>query len=56
MMESLSSQQKAIVKDLLLLAQKLDAKLDDLWDSGKLNQETLDSFRGKDVREIVRKQ
>lgn len=37
-------------------AQKLDAKLDDLWDSGKLNQETLDSFRGKDVREIVRKQ
>lgn len=35
---------------------KLDTQLDALWDAGILNQERLDSLRGKDVRELLKKQ
>ena len=53
-----SEERMSEVMDVLSkhFAQKLDSKLNALWDSGALNQEKLDSLRGKDIRELLRKQ
>lgn len=43
------------VKEVLCryFSQKLDNRLNELWDSGKLNQQKLDELRETDVRKYV---
>ena len=45
------------VKEVLTkyFSQKLDDRLNELWDSGILNQEKLDELRKIDVRTLLRK-
>lgn len=45
------------VKEVLTkhFSQKLDDRLNDLWDSGALNQEKLDELRKIDVRTLTKK-
>ena len=45
------------VKEVLTkyLSQKLDDRLNELWDSGILNQEKLDELRKIDVRTLLKK-
>ena len=45
------------VKEVLTkyFSQKLDDRLNDLWDSGILNQEKLDELRKIDVRTLLKK-
>lgn len=45
------------VKEVLTkyFSQKLDARLNELWDSGALNQERLDALRGTDLRTLLKK-
>lgn len=44
------------VKEVLTkyFAQKLDDRLNDLWDSGVLNQEKLDELRKIDIRTLLK--
>ena len=46
------------VKEVLTkyFSQKLDDRLNDLWDSGVLNQEKLDELRKIDVRTLPKRQ
>lgn len=45
------------VKEVLTryFSQKLDKRLDDLWDAGVLNQEKLDELRKIDVRTLPKR-
>ena len=45
------------VKEVLTkyFSQKLDERLNDLWDSGVLNQEKLDELRKIDVRTLPKR-
>lgn len=45
------------VKEVLTkyFSQKLDVRLNELWDSGALNQERLDVLRGTDLRTLLKK-
>ena len=45
------------VKEVLTkyFSQKLDDRLNELWDSGTLNQEKLDELRKIDVRTLLKK-
>ena len=45
------------VKEVLTkyFSQKLDDRLNELWDSGILNQEKLDELRKIDVRTLLKK-
>lgn len=45
------------VKEVLtkFFSQKLDERLDELWDSGVLNQEKLDALRKTDLRSLLKK-
>lgn len=45
------------VKEVLTkyFSQKLDDRLNDLWDSGALNQEKLDELRKIDVRTLPKR-
>lgn len=45
------------VKEVLTkyFSQKLDDRLDDLWDSGTLNQEKLDELRKIDIRTLPKR-
>ena len=45
------------VKEVLTkyFSQKLDDRLNELWDSGTLNQEKLDELRQIDVRTLLKK-
>lgn len=45
------------VKEVLTkyFSQKLDVRLNELWDSGALNQERLDVLRGTDLRSLLKK-
>lgn len=44
------------VKEVLtkFFSQKLDNRLDELWDSGVLNQEKLDQLRKIDIRTLLK--
>ena len=52
-----SEERMSEVLDVLTkhFSHKLDEQLDLLWDAGILNQEKLDSLRGKDVSQLLKK-
>lgn len=45
------------VKEVLMkyFSQKLDTRLNELWNSGALNQERFDTLRGTDLRSLLKK-
>lgn len=52
-----SEERLMVVKEVLTkyFSQKLDDRLNELWDSGILNQEKLDELRKIDVRTLLKK-
>ena len=43
------------IQDLIAkyLSEKIDRQMDELWESGVLNQEKLDELRGMQIRDIL---
>ena len=52
-----SEERMSEVMDVLTkhFSHKLDEQLNQLWDAGILDQDKLDSLRGKDVRQLLKK-